>query len=313
MRRTLIPVLIGLLLFSAAGACGYHAKPTPRPVDLSAAGQPVPTLENFILPLPSEAEFRFAAYGDTRDGHAAHRRIIEGVVASGPAFVLQTGDLVSDSSVSSQWVTFDDITLKMRSTIPYYPARGNHDNQGGTFFDEYLPTEGIHREGFYYSFDKGRLHFIAIDTEDDLVASGPQYTWLEADMKKAKTEDRFIIPYYHKAIYSIGPHATQRDVLELRPILHDLFRKYDVKLVFQGHDHIYYRTLRDGIVYVVTGGGGAPLYSTRHPEMALPEDVSEVVHHFCIGDVFSDRIVVSVFRLDLSRLDHFTVEVPKEH
>jgi hypothetical protein len=49
-------------------------------------------------------------------------------------------------------------------------------------------------------------------------------------------------------------------VLALRPLLDSLFQKHGVKLVFQGHDHLYYRTVRSGITYVVTGGGGAPLY-----------------------------------------------------
>lgn len=304
-------ITIGALLWSGAIGCGYHARPAPRPpTPADSAPQPPPTIETFINPQSHETIFRFGVYGDTRDGHDAHRKIVDAVTASKPALVLQTGDLVSDSSVGWQWAIFDDITGKMRSSIPYYPARGNHDNEGGSYFETYLPTKGVHREGFYYSFDKGRIHFVAIDTEDTLVETGPQYLWLEADMKKANEEGRFIVPYYHKAIYSIGPHSAQRDVLALAPILHDLFRRHEVKLVFQGHDHQYYRTIRDGIVYVVTGGGGAPLYSTSHPELGVPGDVSEVNHHFCIGDVFADRIVMSVFRADLSTLDAFTVMVP---
>jgi len=38
--------------------------------------------------------FRFAVYGDTRDGHAVHRNIVAQIIKANPAFVLQTGDLV---------------------------------------------------------------------------------------------------------------------------------------------------------------------------------------------------------------------------
>jgi hypothetical protein len=129
-------------------------------------------------------------------------------------------------------------------------------------------------------------------------------------MKEAEAAGRFIIPFYHKATYSIGPHASQRDIWEMRPVLHDLFRKHGIRLVFQGHDHIYYRTIRDGVAYVVTGGGGAPLYGLDHAELGIPGDVSESVNHFCIADVFGDRVEVTAYRKDLSVLDSFTVTVP---
>jgi hypothetical protein len=128
-------------------------------------------------------------------------------------------------------------------------------------------------------------------------------------MKEARAAGRFIVPFYHKAIFSVGPHATHHDIWELRPVLHDLFRKYGVQLAFQGHDHLYYRTIRDGVTYVVTGGGGAPLYGPNHTELGVPGDVYESVNHFCLGDVFADRVEVTAYRKDLSVLDAFTVVV----
>jgi hypothetical protein len=284
-------------------ACGYAAYQPLEP----ATGTPRRSLPD-IEPKPADAVFRFAAYGDTRDGHGAHRDIVAGVMSSHPALVLQTGDLVSDSSVEEQWVTFDAITKKMRDAIPYYPARGNHDNQGGDSFEKYVPTQDVHREGFYYSFEKGPIHFLALDTAGDpITPKSPQYKWISDDMKKAREDGKFIIPFYHKAIFSVGPHAMQSDVWELRPILHDLFRKYDVKLAFQGHDHLYYRTSRDGITYIVTGGGGAPLYKTRYAQLGIQGDVMEISHHFCVADVFADRVTVSAYRFDRSALDKVTV------
>lgn len=57
----------------------------------------------------------------------------------------------------------------------------------------------------------------------------------------------------------------------------------------------------------MSGGGGAPLYSkVTEPGSG---DVYESVHHFCIADVLADSIQVSVYRPDLSVLDHFTVPI----
>jgi 3',5'-cyclic AMP phosphodiesterase CpdA len=39
-----------------------------------------------------------------------------------------------------------------------------------------------------------------------------------------------------------------------------------VKYVFAGHIHAYAQGERDGVLYTITGGGGAPLYKTGHPQ-----------------------------------------------
>jgi hypothetical protein len=45
-----------------------------------------------------------------------------------------------------------------------------------------------------------------------------------------------------------------------RDDLHHLFLKTGVKGVFAADDHRYDRREKDGILYVISGGGGAPLY-----------------------------------------------------
>ena len=56
---------------------------------------------------------RFAVYGDTRDGTAVHRRIVEQIMRTKPDFVIQTGDLVGHSHDRGQWRTYDEITGEM--------------------------------------------------------------------------------------------------------------------------------------------------------------------------------------------------------
>jgi len=52
-------------------------------------------------------------------------------------------------------------------------------------------------------------------------------------------------------------HPSERDAL------HSLFLKTNVKAVFQADDHRYNRMEKDHILYVITGGGGAPLASLK--------------------------------------------------
>ena len=288
-------------------------KGTPRLIVLlallaSACSQTRPALPPASPGEPASAGalFRFAAYGDTRTGHDIHREILKGVTSFQPALVLQTGDLVAKGGDEEQWKTFDEITGDMRRQIPYYPAHGNHDV--GPFYEQRVTQPVLSGNKLYYSFEKGNLHFISIDTQQALDPASTQGRWLEADLARARSEGKFIVPFFHKAIYSTGPHADESDVVALQAILHPLFKKYEVRLAFEGHDHIYYRTVRDGITYVVTGGGGAPLYDGEHPELGVPGDVFEKVNHFCVADVYPDRVEVTAYRRDLSQLDRFEVK-----
>jgi len=253
--------------------------------------------------------FHFAAYGDTRDGHDIHRKLVEDVLSFAPALVLQTGDLVHHGNAADEWRIFDEITGDMRRRIPYYPARGNHDVGPEGYYEQRVTQPVLSGNKLYYSFEKESVHFVSIDTQQPLDPGSEQGRWLESDLAKAQAAGRFIVPFFHKAIFSIGPHAAEADVLALKPILHPLFQRYGVRLVFEGHDHVYYRTVRDGITYIVTGGGGAPLYDGRHPELGLPDDVFEKVNHFCVADVHVDRVEVTTYRSDLTKLDQFEVAV----
>jgi hypothetical protein len=257
---------------------------------------------------PTGALLRFVAYGDTRDGHDIHREIVKEVLGLQPALILQTGDLVHHGDAADEWRIFDQITGDMRRQIPYYPARGNHDE--GAYYEQRVTQPVLSGNKLFYSFEKANLHFVAIDTEEALAPESAQRRWLEDDLAGARGAGRFIVPFFHKAIFSIGPHARQSDVLALRKILHPLFQKHGVRLAFEGHDHLYYRTVRDGITYVVTGGGGAPLYEGR-ADLRVAGDVYESVHHFCVADVYPDRVAVTAYRRDLTRLDRFTVPVEK--
>lgn len=293
--RLNVPLVV-LLMLSVA-ACMQMQRQRP-----SVASPPSAKTAPADAPL-----LRFAAYGDTRDGHDVHRKIIADVLSFHPALVLQTGDLVHHGNAPDEWQIFDDITGAMRQQVPYYPARGNHDVATEGYYEQRVTQPVLSGNKLYYSFESGGLHFVSIDTQQPLGSDSEEGRWLETDLAQAQAAGQFIIPFFHKAIFSIGRHAAEGDVQALQPILHPLFQRHGIRLAFEGHDHLYYRTVRDGITYAVTGGGGAPLYDAEHPELGLPGDVFEKVNHFCIADVYADRVQVTAYRSDLTQLDRFEV------
>jgi 3',5'-cyclic AMP phosphodiesterase CpdA len=324
IRSRALALPLGALLALLIGGCAQAPRPAaPRPASAKAApAAPAPaaatapaaaslaataaTASTAAAPA-ADVVLRFAAYGDTRDGHDVHRTIVANVMRFQPALVLQTGDLVHHGSSAEEWKVFDDITGAMRQQIAYYPARGNHDVAAEGYYEQRVTQPVLSGNKLYYSLEKGSLHFVAIDTQQPLGPESDQGRWLEADLAQAEAAGRFIVPFFHQAIFSVGRHAIESDVLEDKAILHPLFRHHGVRLAFEGHDHLYYRTVRDGITYVVTGGGGAPLYQREHPEVGRPEDVYKSVNHFCIVDVHAGRIVVNAYESDLTPLDHFEV------
>ena len=55
-----------------------------------------------------------------------------------------------------------------------------------------------------------------------------------------------------------------------------MFEKYHVTAALFGHDHNYQHYLQNGIHYVVTGGGGAPLYDVNKPPPGITQKVVSV-------------------------------------
>ena len=249
--------------------------------------------------------FRFVVYGDTRDGHEVHRKLVELIMKQNPAFVLQTGDMVH-SSKPSLWKIYDDITGDMRKKIPLYPSRGNHDI-GGDGYEAHVTEPFTSGNKLYYSFDKENAHIIclAIDEVTDYGTKSAQYKWLVEDLKAARDKGKVTFAFFHVPPYSIGSHGSDEKV---REVLCPLFIQYGVTAVFNGHDHNYYRTERDGITYIVSGGGGAPLYPCNVSKGVIPGDKYQSVNHILVCDVNGDSMTMTAIRADGSTLDNFVLK-----
>jgi hypothetical protein len=63
------------------------------------------------------------------------------------------------------------------------------------------------------------------------------------------------IAYFHHPLY--GNAARHGASVDLRVLLEPLLVKYEVSVVFSGHDHVYERLKpQNGVHYFVTGSGG---------------------------------------------------------
>jgi regulation of enolase protein 1 (concanavalin A-like superfamily) len=235
-------------------------------------------------PATGSGTVRFIAFGDSGTGSSQQHAVAAAMRADTFDFAVHTGDMVYGNSGGTGTATFGTMNdwffavyqdwLRVR---PMFPVPGNHDsraenNHGVPYLASFvLPENGAsttypdHAER-YYSFDYGPVHVVALDSElafQDSARRAEQLAWLQADL--SSTTQPWKVAVVHRPPYSSGmEHGSDTAI---RAAFGPLFEQHGVQLVLTGHDHDYERTLplREGdsgqrVAYVVTGGGGAPLY-----------------------------------------------------
>lgn len=254
----------------------------------------------FIAPPGPTQDVRFAVYGDSRSGDAAHRLVVEGITALRPDVVLSSGDVVFAGHDHEGWRRFFALEEPLLGTTSVAGARGNHDVGAGLFEALFAPgSAGIRAS--WGAMDVGVAHIVVVDTEAPLEPGSPQYDFVRRDLAAHAGRPLFVV--MHRPAFSSGMHGGDPRV---RHALAPLFQRYGVDLVFQGHDHHYERSKPiNGVTYVVTGGAGAPLHGTRPNAWTT---VSEASHHYLLVEASATRISVVAKRLDGTQLDAFDLD-----
>ncbi|MDX2088687.1 MAG: metallophosphoesterase [Kofleriaceae bacterium] len=266
---------------------------------LVSANEPLTEWASLTLAQPAGDERidRFVLLGDTGNGHPAQRAIAARIASEPMDAVIFLGDIAYTSGTHEQLqARFFDVYASLLQRIPVYAVIGNHDNrtQRGKPFEEAFVLPGNER---WYSFDLGDVHFVALDTTR---IGREQARWLEADL--AKTERKFTVVVGHHPPYTAAWRGSSRG---FRRWFVPVLERHHVELVVTGHEHHYERTKPlDGIVYIVSGGGGAHLQRTGWKERTA---VAHAKHHFLTMEVRADALVVRAIDIDGHLLDTVVV------
>ena len=228
---------------------------------LESDGVPLSTPFTFrTAAAPGATGFSFVAFGDTRTQHDVHRSIVALIGRLAPDFVLHTGDLVAHGGSTREWDTFFEIEAPLMACAPFFPVLGNHEGNDPRYFDAFhLP--GNER---WYAFDYGNARFIALQV-DGIARFDPhseQYAWLQGAL--ASNSQPWLFVFFHVPPYSALKEDDQE--VAVRQALTPLFERYGVDIVFNGHHHDYQRAVVRGVTYIVTGGGGAPIYAVQRAD-----------------------------------------------
>jgi hypothetical protein len=231
----------------------------------------------FTSPPVEGQPLRFAVTSDAHFGNAAGRPDITAQIlqqVSDPEHGLNSffylGDLTEQGYNEGSWQAALDTFTATTATLPTRIVPGNHDTlfAGLGLYERYTAPRGLDdwrdssRSRLWSRIDLGRVHILLLDIEWSLESfTGEQRDWLENQLAGIPRQDWTIVMnhsvYYASGIdeYGWGWYDNPETIATLTPI----FEKYQVDMVFTGHNHHMEMLEQSGIPYFVCGTmGGFP-------------------------------------------------------
>ena len=218
-------------------------------------------------------------------------------------FVLHFGDLGYAKGAIFLWDAWMSMMGRVGSRVPYMVSVGNHE------YDYRYPSPndpsgvsgGVHRDMpswfdgdvdslgecgvgterrfrapangnkiFWYAFSTGSVSVVMLSSEHSVAPGSPQRAFLEGALAAVdRTLTPWLVVTFHREVYSLtGAEQPLQD--GYLAWMEDLFYKYKVDLVANGHIHqsqrtppVYkYKVTEDAPVYIISGSAGAMLEPT---------------------------------------------------
>ncbi|HKE55838.1 MAG TPA: metallophosphoesterase, partial [Pyrinomonadaceae bacterium] len=248
--------------------------------------------------------FRFVAYGDTRftdpsDIQAANpsvrQQLVLAIANARPDFVVFGGDIAYNGDRAADWKVYDsETTIWRERKITVFPALGNHDLHGDVnqALANYFARFPDLKQNRFYAVHAGNSLLLTLDSSLDEL-SGPQGEWLKHQLQQLDKSTNFVFIVLHHPPYTSssdektfgGGHSARPAEQQLAAYLEEQQKKLRARIVvIAGHVHNYERHEHGGVLYFVTGGGGAHAYPiTRAP--GDPFQSGEVNYHYLLLEV----------------------------
>jgi hypothetical protein len=225
----------------------------------------------------SADNFNFAAAGDFSCNDNTKDTIVN-IIEKDPELVLGLGDYSYETTLSCWLDIIEPIDKKFKVSIGNHETPTPPNSKTSLSYNEYdRLMEYFNLTKQYYSFDYKNVHFLAMSTElEEVNELKNQYNFVNKDLLNASRDPEldWIVVFLHRPLYSLTTkNFAEEETRSLRESYVPLFKKYDVDLVLQGHNHNYQR-IEDGqynrtlendngaatITFIVAGTAGAPIY-----------------------------------------------------
>jgi hypothetical protein len=270
----------------------------------------------------TSSTFRFAVIGDSGDGSTNQKDVATRLLQVQPDLVVHTGDMVySEMNYNLVETRYFNVYKDLLKSVWLAPTMGNHDvqyNNGKSFTDVFVnPPNATYapEKELYYSFDYGNAHYLVLDNYFSMTTVGSQqYNWLKNDLASSNQFWKFV--FFHVPAYASDSNQRPKDNSAIVQNLVPLFEQYNVDIVFSGHWHDYERMYplksgrvssvdAGGVVYMVTGGGGAGLISIGTGTLNPRTAAKYKKFHFTMIDVQGCSLQLSAVQKVSSTNDTF--------
>jgi predicted phosphodiesterase len=214
---------------------------------------------------------------------------------NGVQFIILGGDLVDASgggvpirsrkAAEELYKEFKDATDAIK--LPVHATIGNHDvyrnkGEGCPVGDElFIKFLGVNGKS-YHAFEQDGVKFFILNSVLNGYSIGrEQIAWLKSELAKTPLSTPCIIST-HVPIYTIwypaimGRVSSSDMIKNFREVL-ETFREHNLKLVFQGHMHVYEEIQSKGVTFI-TGGAvsgswwGGPYHGTEEGVLLITTD-----------------------------------------
>jgi UDP-2,3-diacylglucosamine pyrophosphatase LpxH len=262
-----------------------------------------------------DSDFSIAWLGDNQEAYTRFTSHVSHISDRNPNMLFVVGDLIQTSSIHNEWQQMWWDPLQEKDFAQYtqvLAARGNHDlDHPYSYAYVDLPQNGSH-----YSFLYGDVFILVLNTHADLYPSADpniygQYNFLVDELNSPKARNaEFRIVAFHQAPYSNSSASQGLDQIQglqgARDFWVPIFEEQDVDIVISGHYHSYQRGKHNGIMYLVTGGGGSTLLVQ---EFNYWDWLSlDLVYQYTMMHREEGRLRFETYNLEDQLIDSFDIE-----
>lgn len=226
-----------------------------------------------VAPIPCPGEHqsaRFSFIADAQEGPEFLEDIAKEIATFPGSAILSGGDLVQEGDKTQDWLDYFRALQNVGRSRITYAAIGNHEYRSDPDTNYWQNYFRLKAHKAHYSTYIGDVHLIVLNSnfEDDDNLVDPQLNWIGDELAKPA---RWKVVMFHHSPYSEGffdgPGAVRKEHIVLRDLFVPLFEAYGVDLVLTGHTHIFERSVKNGIQYLVAGpaGGKMGVYGAINP------------------------------------------------
>ena len=244
------------------------------------------------LVLIAYGDMRFTSTSETEASSPnARQALVARIAEENPAAIFINGD-VPWHGVDADYEVYRSETRRWRARhLRVYPALGNHEFsacQESICLERWWGTFTQLRGRRWYSVAIGdRVVGIALDSDASLLPGSEQRSWFEDQVASLDPKVRVVLIVMHHPPLAdvqtskLTDHNPRPNEQSLAAYLKTAAAASAARFVVSaGHIHNYERFEKDGVVYLVSGGGGAFPYEVERTAPDLYQNADFPNYHY---------------------------------